>query len=111
MRHNPETRKLLRALDSELESRELGEPVEWSERDRAVLELIASNFDRKVDLSARYDEADDTKVKVKLSAELRLLESALARLLKQIDPEPVRSSVRSSKARRAAQARWGVRGA
>lgn len=111
MRHSSEARKMLRALDAELAdvSRRLGRPVEWSERDRAVLELIASNIDRKVDLSARYCDAEDTKVRVKLSAELRLLEAALARLLKQIDPEPAVPSPRSVQASRAAHARWDRR--
>ncbi|WP_159842397.1 hypothetical protein [Nocardia sp. CY41] len=108
MRHSSEARKMLRALDAELSevSRRLGQPVEWSERDRAVLELIASNIDRKADLSDRYSEAEDTKTRVKLSAELRLLEAALARLLKQIDPEPAVTSPRSAQASRAARARW-----
>ncbi len=108
MRHSAEARKMLRALDSELAevSQRLGQPVEWSERDRAVLELIASNIDRKVDLSDRYSEAEDTKTRVKLSAELRLLEAALARLLKQIDPEPAAVSPRSVQASRAARTRW-----
>ncbi|MGO4617933.1 hypothetical protein AB4305_30585 [Nocardia sp. 2YAB30] len=49
MRHTAEARKMLRALDAELAevSARLGQPVQWSERDRAVLELIASNIDRK----------------------------------------------------------------
>lgn len=108
MRRSSEARKMLRALDAELAdvSRRLGQPVEWSERDRAVLELIASNIDRRVDLSARYSEAEDAKLRVKLSAELRLLEAALARLLKQVDPEPAVQSPRSAAASRAARARW-----
>jgi hypothetical protein len=115
MRHTPQARKLLRALDSELasSSQRLGGNVEWTQQDRAVLELIASNIDRTVDLSARYDDADaeDTKARLKLSAELRLLEAALARLLKQIDTEPVVPSRRSQQAQRAARARWDRRSA
>lgn len=113
MRHTPQARKLLRSLDSELaaSSQRLGGNVEWTQQDRAVLELIASNVDRTVDLSGRYDEAEDTKTRVKLSAELRLLEAALARLLKHVDTEPVASSRRSQQAQRAARARWDRRGA
>lgn len=108
MKHTAETRKLLRSLDAELEvkSRELGVPVLWTERERAILGLIASNSDRKCDLSDRYEEAEDTKTRLKLSAELRLLEAALARLLKQLDTEPVQKSPRSVKAQRAANVRW-----
>jgi hypothetical protein len=81
MRHTPDARKLLRALDAELaaSSQRLGGTVEWPNQDRAVLELIACQIDRKVDLSTRYEEAEDTKTRLKLSAELRLLEAALAR--------------------------------
>jgi hypothetical protein len=113
MRHTPQARKLLRALDAELaaSSQRLGGNVEWTQQDRAVLELIAANVDRTVDLSARYDEAEDTKTRVKLSAELRLLEAALARLLKQVETEPVVSSRRSQQAQRAARARWDRRSA
>ncbi len=108
MKHTPETRKLLRSLDAELaaKSRELGVPVQWTERERVVLELIGSNSDRKCDLSARYADAGDTKTRLRLSAELRLLEAALARLLKQLDTEPAQSSPRSVKARHAANVRW-----
>ncbi|WP_156371224.1 hypothetical protein [Nocardia arizonensis] len=60
-----------------------------------------------MDLSERYCEAEDTKTRVKLSAELRLLEAALARLLKQIDPEPVMTPARRSvQASQAARSRW-----
>ena len=38
-----------------------------------VLEMVASEVDRKVDLSARYLSAeDDAKLRLKLSGELRL---------------------------------------
>lgn len=109
MKHTPETRKLLRSLDAELaeKARELGVPLHWTERERAVLSLVAANSDRICDLSARYEEAQDVKVRLKLSAELRLLEAALARLLKQLNTEAVQQSPRSVKARRAANVRWG----
>jgi hypothetical protein len=108
MRHSPEARKLLRALDAELAATaaRLGRPVEWTERDRAVMELIAANIDRTADLRARYADAEETKVRIKLSTELRLLETALARLLRQVDTEPPQLSRRSQQAQRAARARW-----
>jgi hypothetical protein len=50
---------------------------------------------------------DDPKAKVKVSAELRLLEASIARLLKQISAEPPSPrSLRSEKAARAVRARW-----
>jgi hypothetical protein len=115
MRHTAEARKLLRGLDAELAAtaRRLGRAVEWTERDRAILELIAGLVDRKTDLSAAYAhiDADDTKTRVKISAELRLLETALARLLRQVETEPPHMSHRSRQAQRAALARWDRRGA
>ena len=45
----------------------------WSAAERVVLEMVASEVDRKVDLSARYLSAeDDAKLRIKLSGELRL---------------------------------------
>jgi hypothetical protein len=46
---------------------------------RGVLELISANFDRISDLSADYEGCAETKLRVKLSTELRLLETAVAR--------------------------------
>ncbi|MFE3002621.1 hypothetical protein ACFXG4_47605 [Nocardia sp. NPDC059246] len=63
-------------------------------------------LDRKVDLAGRYAAAEDTKVRVKISAELRLLEAEFARLLRQIETEPAPSSHRSEMARKAARIRW-----
>ena len=72
----------------------------WSGRpqDRAVLELIADTVDRRVDLAAECAAAEDTTRRVKLSAELRLLEGSLARLLRMVStdvPTP-ESQTRSS---------------
>jgi hypothetical protein len=51
--------------------------------------------------------SDDDKVRVKMSAELRLLETSLARLLKSVSTDlPAEPSLRSQKAARAANARW-----
>ena len=55
-----------------------------------------------------YGGSTETKVKVKLSTELRLLETSLARLLKQVKTDiPAPESNRTIQARRAANARWG----
>jgi hypothetical protein len=49
-------------------------------------------------------------VLVKLSAELRLLESSIARLMKQVDMDmPVQQSPTSRKASKAARTRWNRR--
>jgi hypothetical protein len=56
-----------------------------------------------VDLAAHYAAAEDVKSRVMLAAELRLTESALARLLKQVATDiPAPESQVTIKARRAA---------
>jgi hypothetical protein len=71
------------------------------------LGLIADAADRKADLSADYDACTDAKTRVRLAGELRLTETALARLLKQIHTDvPAPESRRSQMARAAALARW-----
>jgi hypothetical protein len=101
---------LLAELDAELEqaSEERGgEPLEFSAAERATMALIADAVDRRVDLYADYRQADDAKLRMKLSGELRLLEASIARLLKGIrtdlPPEPSRIS---QKAKNAVNARW-----
>lgn len=100
---------MLRELDYELaaSSRRCGKSLVWTAADREMLSLIAANIDRKCQLSHEYDRAEDVKVRVKLSAELRLLEQALARLLRMIDTSELAApSLTTIKARRAANARW-----
>jgi hypothetical protein len=99
---------LLAELEAELAensaARGLQEPLVSSAAERAVVESIARNVDRTVDLSARYRASDDDKVRAKLSAELRLLESSLKSL-----PAAVKTDLpapKSARAVRAAQTRW-----
>lgn len=87
------------------------EVLSWSAAEVAIRERIARTVDREVDLWARYHATVDDKVRVKISGELRLLETSLARLLKQVNtdlPEP--SSRVSQIARDAARARWDRHG-
>lgn len=111
--HSAEALALLAALDQELaeNSADLGltddAPLGWSAAESAVRELIADAVDRKVDLWRSYRASDDAKVRVKLSAEIRLMEQSIARLLKQVSTElPAVPSLRSQKAARAARLRW-----
>lgn len=109
--HSAEAVALLDELDAELadNSAEQGrlEPLVWSAAEQAVREAIACTVDRKVDLWARYHASDDDKMRVKLSGELRLLETSLARLLKSVSTDPPATpSLRSEKASRAANMRW-----
>lgn len=111
-----EAQAVLAALDAELEDNAeqlgLGEPLEWSAAEKTLLELIADTIDRRVDLLARYQAAEEDRMRLKLATELRLLETSLARLLKQIRTDlPAAPSRTSQKAAQAAYARWGRDGA
>lgn len=114
--HSAEAVELLRSLDEELaeNSAEHGllEPLDWSAAERAVRELIARNVDRQTDLWLRWQASDDDKTRVKLSAEIRLLETSLARLLRQVDTDlPLPRSRASEKAAKAARVKWRRHGA
>jgi hypothetical protein len=109
--HTAEAIALLEELDAELADNTaeqgLVEPLGWSAAEQAIRESIACTVDRKVDLWARYHASDDDKMRVKLSGELRLLETSLARLLKSVSTDlPAAPSLRSEKASRAANRRW-----
>jgi hypothetical protein len=109
MARSAEARKLLRHFDTELAaaSARRGETLVFTPAERAVLDVIGAQIDRKQDLKRAYAKADDAKSMVRLSAELRLLESSVARLLKQVNVDmPAPSSLRTQKAQRAARARW-----
>jgi hypothetical protein len=106
-----EAQRVLRALDAELAAaaKTAGRELVWSAAEREVLDLIAAQIDRKVELAQRYAEADQVRVKLALATEVRLTEASVARLLKLIDtevPEDAPLSATSMKARRAAQSRW-----
>jgi hypothetical protein len=109
--HSAEAQVVLRALDDELAlaGQRRGQPLLWTAQERALLDLIADSIDRTADLSAMYDCCgDDVKLRVKLSAELRLLQQSTVRLLRDIktDVPLAAPSLRSVKASRAARRRW-----
>lgn len=109
MARSAEARKVLREMDKELESagRRAHKKLEWSAAERAILDLISANFDRISDLRLAYHDAAEVKVQIKLSTELRLLEQAAARLLKQIKTDlPAPESKTTVRARAAANTRW-----
>ena len=104
-----EARKVLRELDKELAAASVrqGQAVVWSAQEQAVLSQISSILDRKADFLAAYEQSDDTKLQLKLSAEVRLLEQAAARLVQQIRTDvPAPQSRTSRKASQAAKTRW-----
>ena len=86
--------------------------MEWSARERALLGLICDQTDRKAQLYAEYECAADAKARVKLSAEIRLLEGSISRLLRGVETDvpaaPRRyESQASRRAQHAALQRWG----
>ncbi|MFN3004598.1 hypothetical protein [Mycolicibacterium wolinskyi] len=105
-------RRVLRELGKELEeaSEQVGETVELSASERAVLDLILDDFDRISDLKEAYAaavESGETKLQIKVSTELRLLEQSAARLLKQIETDlPAAEDQTTVKQRAAANVRW-----
>jgi hypothetical protein len=109
MARSAEARKVRRELDKELAAAGLrsGQNLVWSAQEEAILGLISDEIDRKEVLLEAWREATDAKVQCKLSAEARLLEQSIARMLKPINTElPARESNKTMRARRAARVRW-----
>ena len=114
-----EARKLARDLLLELQAHGAahGVSLSWSVPELAIIDQIQDQIDRKQQVLASYDAATDDKHRLKYSAEARLLEGSIGRLLKLINTTPTirtapprRSSVdeqASRRGRRAANARWG----
>src|SRR5437764_28336 len=106
---SPEARRVLRELDKELDaagSRQRRKLV-WSAAEHAVLGQISSILDRKADFLAVYEAVEEVKVRLKISAEVRLLEQAVARLVQQVKTDLAPADSRTTvKARRAANRRW-----
>jgi hypothetical protein len=71
--------------------------------------MLACTVDPRADVVAAYEavDRDDAKNLVRLSAELRMLDAAVARMLKSLKVEvPQPMSPTSLKAQRAVRARW-----
>jgi len=115
--------KLARDLQAELDAHASANDVvlSWTVPEQATIELLQDQIDRKVELLAAYDAAADDKARVKLSAEVRLLEGSIGRLLKLINTTPVIKSPpppqniydrqASRHGRKAAEWRWRRAGA
>ncbi|SPM34776.1 hypothetical protein RMCFA_4575, partial [Mycobacterium rhizamassiliense] len=108
---------VLRSLDEQLAlvGQEHGEALEWSPQERFQVDLLAAETDRTVDLAAMYDACgDDVKLRVKLSAELRLLRQSTARMIREIKTElperPTPTALRIKGAGRQRTSPFGSRG-
>jgi hypothetical protein len=109
MKRTPEGQRLIDELDAELaaSAAQAGRTLSWSAAERAIIAMAADAVDRRVDLAASYESAGDVKDRIKIGRELRLMENATARLLAKISTAaPAPETLRSVKARRAANARW-----
>jgi short-subunit dehydrogenase len=109
--HSAAATNLLRDLDKELarSSEHHGYELVWSPQELEHLRMIAGTIDRreKVKAALRRADADDRKSLVAFSAEIRLLDAAVSRLLKCVSTDaPQGESLTTIKARRAVQARW-----
>ncbi len=103
--------QLMRDLDAELAAngQAAGEQLQWSAADRAVLQMISNHLDRRDELQAAYDSCtpDQVRTRIALATEIRLIESGVGRLLRQVrtDVDPP-ESITSIKARKAVNSRW-----
>ena len=101
--------RVLADLDAELAAagKARGEKLSWTAAERELREMLADTIDRRTRVSGIYDKASDAKVLVKLSNELRQLNTAVMRLLAAIRTDvPAPESLTSIKARRAVAVRW-----
>ena len=89
--HSPEAQKVLEDLDADLarSATKLAKSLSWTAAEREVLKMIANTIDRQVDVACAYEACDrgDAKNPVRLSAEWRMLDAAVARLLKQVETD------------------------
>jgi hypothetical protein len=110
MANCPEARRVRRELDQQLADagRAAGMTLVWSAAERAILDLIQAQLNRKYDLGKDYRAAEDARTRVQVSAELRLLESSVERLLRRIktDVPAGPESIASVRARAAVTKRW-----
>lgn len=106
-RRSAEALALIDALGAELASNG-DDALEWSVAERQIIELAADTIDRRAELRRLYvAAADEPKLRLKVAGELRLIEAALARLLRMIKTDlPAPPSGTSRKASHAAQVRW-----
>jgi hypothetical protein len=105
-----EARRVLRDLDRELAAAAASKGVNlvWSAQEAAILGQLASVLDRKAEFLALYEAAEgDVQTRLKVSAEVRLLEGLAARLVRCVKTDVGQpESMTSVKARKAAKRRW-----
>lgn len=117
MTYSTEALEFLQAMDDELaaNAEASGVTLAFSAAERETLHNVAHLIDRKVELRSMYRACgpDEARLKIALSTEIRLIESAITRLTNTIDmcaPEAEESGEALTpvqvKARAAANSRW-----
>jgi hypothetical protein len=108
-RYSAQAKKIAADLQAELAkvAAAKGKPQVWSAAESALIDQIQAAVTRKNKLERDYQRAEDPKVAVKLAGEVRLLESHIQRMLRAVTPKaPTATTLRSAKARTAANVRW-----
>jgi len=112
---SPQAQAFLAAMDAELlaNAEASAMSLAFSAAEQQTLTDVADHIDRKTELAALYDDAEDTRLKVALATELRLIEASITRLLRTVDmcaPEAQEQgeviTPTQAKARAAANSRW-----
>ncbi|WP_324738671.1 hypothetical protein P6281_06635 [Mycobacterium sp. 5-140-3-2] len=109
--HCQEAQTLLDALDAKLAkaAERQGVSLAWTAAEQHTLDILADTIDRRTALTSAFDAASEAKVQVKLSTEIRQLDRLVVQLLAKIEVAAPKQpeSLRTLKAREAANARWG----
>ncbi|SCX32933.1 hypothetical protein [Mycolicibacterium fluoranthenivorans] len=114
MRMATEARELLKALDAELEDagKSAGETLFWSAEEAELRKFIGDAVTRKCALARAFDKATSASARLTFSAEIRLLETHISKMLKELrsgmpdEQQSAPSTVTSMKASHAANSRW-----
>lgn len=104
-----DAQRIIAALNAELaeSAKAAGHELVWSATEQDVLDMIAAEVDRRVELTAQYAACEKVDTRLKIATELRLLEGAISRLYRQVSTEvPGPQSSVSRKAQHAANSRW-----
>lgn len=102
--------ELRRALDEALQlaSEDLNQPLEWTEKESAILERACTTADRAAVLRAAFEDEQvgekHPSVMVKLSAEIRMLDKQVVDFVAAINPGD--GAAKSERHQRAAASRW-----
>jgi hypothetical protein len=106
-------RKLKRELDNQLQSvaAATNRQLAWSPTESALIEQVLDALDRKSALQADWAAADNADARLRIAAEIRLIEAHTERVLRRIVIEapaapPASRGNTSRKAQAAANSRW-----